>query len=130
MCLFYFKNKADAAFWGKHEGDGVKLTPTQSLISGFSAACVGPLATGPMDVVKTRLQSQDRTAAGGPRYRGFLHCLTTVAREEGVLALWKGMTPRLIRIPTGQAIVWMVSDGITGRFEARARAEAAAGRRG
>jgi len=122
MCLFYFKNKADALYWGKTEGDGVKLTPTQSMISGFSAACVGPVATGPADVIKTRLQSQSRAQPGGAKYRGFAHALVTIPREEGLRALWKGMTPRLIRIPCGQAVVWAVSDQITGAFEARARA--------
>jgi hypothetical protein len=32
--------------WGKHEGDGKQLTPTQSMLSGFLAACLGPIATG------------------------------------------------------------------------------------
>ena len=34
------------------EGDGKQLTPGQSMMSGFSAACIGPVATGPFDVVK------------------------------------------------------------------------------
>ena len=126
MCLFFFKPLADSLFWGKAEGDGKALTPGQSMVSGFSAACVGPLATGPMDVIKTRLQSQGGVAASAgapPKYRGFLHALATIPREEGVRALWKGMLPRLVRIPCGQAIVWAVSDQITGVFEERARAD-------
>ena len=34
------------------EGDGRQLTLVQSMGSGFSAACLGPVATGPFDVVK------------------------------------------------------------------------------
>lgn len=30
----------------------MQLTPLQSMGSGFSAACIGPVATGPFDVVK------------------------------------------------------------------------------
>ena len=30
----------------------MQLTPLQSMASGFSAACIGPVATGPFDVVK------------------------------------------------------------------------------
>ena len=126
MCLFAAKNKADGLFWNKVEGDGKALTPGQSMISGFSAACIGPVATGPMDVIKTRLQAQGKAGSGGggggTRYTGFFHALATIPREEGVRALWKGMLPRLVRIPCGQAIVWAVSDQITGAFEARARA--------
>lgn len=33
----------------------------QSMISGFSAAFLGPIATGPFDVIKTRLMAQNRT---------------------------------------------------------------------
>ncbi len=31
--------------------------------------------------------------------------------------MWKGLLPRLMRIPPGQAIVWAVSDQITGYCE-------------
>ena len=33
----------------------------QSMLSGFSAAFLGPIATGPFDVIKTRLMAQSRT---------------------------------------------------------------------
>lgn len=52
MCLFWAKNRMDGVLWGKYEGDGKQLTPWQSMGSGFSAACIGPVATGPFDVVK------------------------------------------------------------------------------
>ena len=55
MCLFWAKNNFDRLLWGKQEGDGTQLTPLQSMGSGFSAACLGPVATGPFDVVKVRL---------------------------------------------------------------------------
>ena len=52
MCLFWAKNNFDSLFFGKHEGDGRTLHPWQSMVSGFSAACLGPVATGPFDVIK------------------------------------------------------------------------------
>ena len=52
MCLFWAKNRIDGIFWGKYEGDGKQLSPGQSMASGFSAACIGPVATGPFDVIK------------------------------------------------------------------------------
>jgi solute carrier family 25 citrate transporter 1 len=54
MCLFWAKNNFDSLFFGKHEGDGRTLQPWQSMVSGFSAACLGPVATGPFDVIKVR----------------------------------------------------------------------------
>ena len=52
MCLFWAKNNFDRLLWDKHEGDGRQLTIVQSSVSGFSAACLGPVATGPFDVIK------------------------------------------------------------------------------
>jgi hypothetical protein len=180
--------------WGKHEGDAKQLTPLQSMLSGFSAAFLGPIATGacaqarvvrtaawlhaapphtpvqrqrvcashamlsvracarmcaarlvrcpagPMDVIKTRLMAQGKeqpagaagaaaaaaaaAAAGGgggaaaaaaqQRYSGLFDALVKIPRQEGITALWRGLLPRLMRIPPGQAIVWAVSDQITG----------------
>jgi solute carrier family 25 (mitochondrial citrate transporter), member 1 len=64
--------------------------------------------------MQTRLMAQQKEADGSKRYRSFLHALVTIPREEGLRAMWKGLTPRLMRIPPGQAIVWAVSDQITG----------------
>lgn len=69
-------------------------------------------------VVQTRLMAQQKGQGGN--YKGLLDCLVRIPREEGIRALWKGLLPRLMRIPPGQAIVWGVSDQITGYFERRA----------
>lgn len=102
-------------------------------------------AAGPFDVIKTRLMAQEKAAAAPaataaaagssaasgsaaaaaaaaaasapPHYKGFLDALVRIPREEGLRACWKGLLPRLMRIPPGQAIVWAVSDQITGYFE-------------
>lgn len=120
MCLFWAKNNIDRVLWGKNEGDGRTLAPWQSMTSGASAAILGPCATCPFDVVKTRLMAQQKQQGVAPRYTGLIHALTTIPREEGIRAMWKGLLPRLMRIPPGQAIVWAVSDQITGYFEKKA----------
>lgn len=117
MCLFWAKNHMDGILWGKTEGDGMQLTPLQSMGSGFSAAFLGPIATGPFDVVKTRLMAQQKQADGKKKYSSFFNALVTIPREEGLRAMWRGLLPRLMRIPPGQAIVWAVSDQITGYCE-------------
>jgi hypothetical protein len=63
-----------------------------------------------------------------PDARGVQHCnpprhVTNHANRVWTLPL-QGLIPRLMRIPPGQAIVWAVSDQITGHFERR-RMEAA-----
>lgn len=46
---------------------------------------------------------QEKAAAGGvaPRYRGMVHGITTIFREEGFMALYKGLLPRILRVPPG-----------------------------
>ena len=48
---------------------------------------------------------------------GFFDALLRIPREEGLLAMYKGLLPRLMRIAPGQAIVWTVNDQIVGFFE-------------
>ena len=116
--MFTAKNAFDVLLWKKHEGDGKVLQPWQSMISGFLAGTAGPVCTGPFDVVKTRLMAQTRDG-GALKYKGMIHAIRTIYAEEGLLALWKGLLPRLMRIPPGQAIMWAVADQVTGFYERR-----------
>ena len=70
---------------------------------------------------QTRMQAASRS---GQQYSGFADCLVTIARTEGLPALYKGIVPRLARTPPGQAIVWAVSDQITGYLEEQRRTAA------
>lgn len=115
MCLFTAKAHVDSLLWGKHDGDGTVLHPMQSMVSGGLAATIGPVATGPFDVMKTRLMAQSKT--GVIKYKSALHALYLIPKEEGIMAMWKGLLPRLMRIPPGQAITWMVADQVIGAGE-------------
>ncbi|KAH9616657.1 hypothetical protein KSS87_021458 [Heliosperma pusillum] len=114
--MFTAKNMFDIALWKKHEGDGQVLLPWQSMISGFLAGTAGPICTGPFDVVKTRLMAQSKSG-GDLKYTGMIHAIRTIYAEEGMKALWKGLLPRLMRIPPGQAIMWTVADQVIGLYE-------------
>ncbi len=77
------------------------------LIGGVSGA-MGPIVNNPLDVVKTRLQKQNtaKNVHGTPKYTGLVQGGLRIAKEEGGGALWKGITPRLMRIVPGQAITF------------------------
>eukprot|EP00227_Mantoniella_beaufortii_P016106 CAMPEP_0197605092 /NCGR_PEP_ID=MMETSP1326-20131121/42459_1 /TAXON_ID=1155430 /ORGANISM="Genus nov. species nov., Strain RCC2288" /LENGTH=300 /DNA_ID=CAMNT_0043172837 /DNA_START=76 /DNA_END=978 /DNA_ORIENTATION=+ len=65
--------------------------------SAFSAS-VAEICTIPIDTAKVRLQLQGAAAAGAtPKYSGMVGTMVTVAKEEGLGALWKGITPGLHR---------------------------------
>ena len=103
--------------WNKQEGDGRQLDSWKIFSSGIIAGAIGPCFNAPMDVVKTRLMAQTSSAGQPCHYQGFLHCLRTITHEEGALALWKGLLPRLLRIAPGQAITWTVVTKMTSYFE-------------
>lgn len=65
-----------------------------TMASGALTGVVTVYATMPFDSIKTRLQAID----GHQRYRGSFDCLRSVVTQEGILALWRGTTPRLIRM--------------------------------
>merc|ERR1712232_1296105 len=81
-----------------------ELKSWQSLFIGGFSGGMGPMVNNPLDVVKTRLQKQIVIPGKPPKYDGLLQASVVIAREEGFLALWKGITPRLMRIMPGQAI--------------------------
>ncbi len=56
------------------------------------------MCTIPLDTVKVRLQIQGNAPAGTkPKYTGFANTFKTIIAEEGPTALWKGLTPGLLR---------------------------------
>lgn len=59
--------------------------------------------SGPFDLIKTRLMAQEKH--GQIKYRGLLHALVTIPREEGFFTMWRGLLPRLLRIPPGEEIM-------------------------
>ncbi|KAK3445017.1 hypothetical protein EUGRSUZ_A00542 [Eucalyptus grandis] len=64
------------------------VAPYIKAISGLLGGTVEACCLQLTDVIKTRLQLDK----SGP-YKGIAHCSATIAKTEGVRALWKGQTP-------------------------------------
>ncbi|TQE00927.1 hypothetical protein C1H46_013467 [Malus baccata] len=73
----------------------------QTFLCSAFAACFAEFCTIPLDTAKVRLQLQKKAVpgdgAGTPEYRGLLGTMATIAREEGLAALWNGIIPGLQR---------------------------------
>ncbi|XP_052112548.1 mitochondrial adenine nucleotide transporter ADNT1-like [Arachis duranensis] len=67
---------------------GSQLTPVLHLGAGACAGIIAMSATYPMDMVRGKITVQ--TEKSPYQYRGMFHALTTVLREEGPRALYKG----------------------------------------
>ncbi|KAJ3034212.1 hypothetical protein HDV00_005259 [Rhizophlyctis rosea] len=76
--------------------------------NGMIAGLITVYSTQPIDVVKTRMQALNARAL----YKNSLHCLYKVGKEEGILALWKGATPRLGRLLFSGGIVFSVYEQV------------------
>ncbi|CBN79385.1 conserved unknown protein [Ectocarpus siliculosus] len=95
-----------------------ELAPWHHMLLGGLSGGIGPCVNNPLDVSKTRLQQQVLIPGQAPKYGGFVSAISLIAKEEGVKALWKGLTPRLMRIMPGQAITFMTYEWVSKRLPA------------
>ena len=72
-----------------------KLGIIQLLTAGAIAGMPAAYLTTPCDVIKTRLQVEARK--GETKYTSLRHCASTVYREEGFRAFFKGGPARVLR---------------------------------
>mmetsp|Transcript_82082 Transcript_82082/g.162985 ORF Transcript_82082/g.162985 Transcript_82082/m.162985 type:complete len:337 (+) Transcript_82082:139-1149(+) len=82
----------------------VQLSSQHHLAASMGAGAVMVLLTNPIWLIKTRLQLQQRrlgTVAAADDYRGLLHGLRCVVREEGWCALYRGIVPALLLTSNG-----------------------------
>lgn len=73
--------------------DGIFCHFVASMISGL----VTTIASMPVDIAKTRLQSM-KYIDGKPEYKGAFDVLSKVVKKEGFFSLWKGFTPYYFRL--------------------------------
>lgn len=65
-------------------------------MAGATAGVIAMSATYPLDMVRGRLTVQE--SAEKQQYRGMWHATRTIAREEGLLTLYKGWLPSVIGV--------------------------------
>ena len=102
---------------GNGTGGEFALDHWQSLVLGGLSGGMGPMVNNPLDVVKTRMQKQVIRPGVEPKYKSLVQSCVVIAKEEGTLALWKGITPRLMRIMPGQAITFMTYEAVSKQME-------------
>lgn len=95
------------------------LLPYQTLMLGGITGSFGPMLNNPLDVVKTRMQKQVIHPGKTPKYSGLGQACAIIAKEEGYPALWKGITPRLMRVMPGQAITFMIYESLSHYLQQR-----------
>lgn len=70
----------------------------KKILAGLTTGTIGISVANPTDVVKIRLQGEGHLPPGAKRrYTGTLNAFATIAKEEGVRGLWKGIGPNIVR---------------------------------
>lgn len=87
--------------------DTVGDRPVNHFVSSFIASLLAAIASCPIDVIRTRLMNQRRilrsygatsVAQSTAYFSNSLECLTSIVRNEGFMALYKGFVPSFLRM--------------------------------
>jgi len=88
-----------------------QLPSWQTMVIGLVSGAMGPFSNAPIDTIKTRIQKASKVE-GETAFSRLVSVTTDLFRNEGPRALYKGITPRVLRVAPGQAIVFTVYERV------------------
>ncbi|CAM6092146.1 unnamed protein product [Calypogeia fissa] len=78
--------------------DGKPLPLYQKALCGLTAGAIGASVGSPADLALIRMQADATLPAAHRRnYKNAFHALYRITKDEGILALWKGAGPTVVR---------------------------------
>ncbi|KDN51375.1 putative YMC1-protein of the mitochondrial carrier family [Tilletiaria anomala UBC 951] len=83
-----------------------ELPTTHAMLFGASAGVALWLSAYPLDIVKTRMQT-DALNPAERQYKGPLDCARQIYRSAGVGGFFRGLTPTLVRAPFANAATFV-----------------------
>ncbi|OXB71580.1 UNVERIFIED_CONTAM: hypothetical protein H355_004175 [Colinus virginianus] len=94
--------------------DGAFSNAAKDFLAGGISAGVSKTIVAPIERVKMLIQTQDSIPeikeGKMPRYSGIMNCFSRVAREQGVVSLWRGNLANVIRYFPTQAFNFAFKD--------------------
>lgn len=108
--------KAALNFQPEFKASG-ELPSYQTLVLGLVSGAMGPCSNAPIDTIKTRIQKAS-FVEGETALSRVMKVAGDMFREEGPKAFYKGITPRILRVAPGQAIVFTVYERVKSMIEA------------
>ncbi|KAF9363677.1 hypothetical protein BGX34_003567 [Mortierella sp. NVP85] len=82
----------------------------RNFVAGTIGGILGTLINTPFDVVKSRVQNQRRDNV---KYGFTLPSVARIYREEGFRALYKGLSPKIVRLGPGGGLLLVVFDRVS-----------------
>ena len=98
-------------FAQKMQPDLPELPSYQHMIIGLISGAMGPFSNAPIDTIKTRLQKAT-WEPGTSAFQRISIIAGDMWKQEGVKSFYKGITPRVLRVAPGQAIVFAVYERV------------------
>lgn len=106
----------------QHRTQDTKLDRPSALVIGAVAGAFAAIISNPADVVKTRLMTQMQSSnpksafspiiTPAPLYRSVRDAFARIAREEGISAFAKGITPRIAAKALQSALFFATYEGL------------------
>ncbi|OLL22462.1 Succinate/fumarate mitochondrial transporter [Neolecta irregularis DAH-3] len=103
--------------WAKtYQPQYLELPAWQHLLLGGISGAFGPMSNAPIDTIKTRIQRAPNPE-GLRGWTRFMAVSKDLFKNEGISALYKGLTPRILRVAPGQAVTFMVYEKVKNWIE-------------
>ena len=93
-----------------------QLPGYQTMVIGLISGAMGPLSNAPIDTIKTRLQKTPGEP-GETAISRVVNLTRQMFKHEGFPALYKGITPRIMRVAPGQAVTFTVYEYLKKQLE-------------
>ncbi|KAF4119882.1 solute carrier family 25, member 33/36 [Geosmithia morbida] len=84
------------------------------------AKLIAAVIAYPHEVARTRLRQVPTDGSSKPKYTGLVQCFKLVWKEEGLMGLYGGLTPHLMRTVPSAAIMFGMYEGILRLFNTHA----------
>ena len=91
---FFFLESLKPLFERRDEHGTSTLGPLGAALTGGLSRALAAVVSCPITVVKTRMEYSGVVAAV-PQYKNLVHALGTIAKEEGVRGLYRGLGPTM-----------------------------------
>ncbi|CBQ69406.1 probable ODC2-Mitochondrial 2-oxodicarboxylate carrier [Sporisorium reilianum SRZ2] len=85
-------------------------------VCGAVGGTVGTILNTPADVVKSRIQNTPSVKGVPRKYNWTFPSMALIAKEEGFGALYKGFTPKVLRLAPGGGVLLLVVEVVLQQF--------------
>lgn len=88
------------------------LKPWEAFVLGAMSKSLATIATQPLIVAKVGLQSKPPPARNGKPFKSFIEVMNFIVEHEGILGLFKGIGPQILKGLLVQGILMMTKERV------------------